>query len=117
MIFSYVKRLSVIESPFLSAELAASQGMEFLTPQVYPPLTQIPDGTSLLMQYRNTANPSNPSAPKSNWFEAPDVEDNLNTGSYANYDYIQFQAKFEANVDAGTVPSIDTVVLPYKIIE
>ena len=115
MIFDYVKRLSLIESPCLGAE-GATGDVVFYNPIILPPLSMIPAGTALSMNFRTNPNPENPGSPTSPWTPPGEVE-GLNTGPYGGYDFIQFQAIFEANVKAGISPAIDTLAIPYRIVQ
>ena len=112
MIFHYVKRYSLVEAPYLTAE-DVNQDIAFLQPVIVPPLTDIPVGTALTVEFEANPNPSNPGSPTSPWTLQEDVE-GLNSGPYANYDFIRFHAIFEANVQAGVVPALDTLAIPYK---
>jgi hypothetical protein len=113
MIFNYVKRVSRIESFLLGVEKGAAQQADFLTPVIYPPPAKLPAGTVLDMTYQ-TAEQDHPSSPMSPWVQATEVE-RLNHGPYADYDFFRFRAIFEANVEKGIVPAIDTVVIPYIV--
>ena len=117
MIFDYVKRLSLVESPYLTGPEIGTADLEFLNPIFTPGLDDIPDGTALSVRVENTPNPDNPGAPTSGWVAPESVEDMLNQGAFANYDYIRFQAVFEANVEEMTRPALDTVVFPYRILD
>ena len=66
------------------------------------------------LAFQANPNPNNPGSPMSPWVEPEDVED-LNQGPYAPYDYLRFRAIFEANTAKGSVPAIDTVVIPYVV--
>jgi hypothetical protein len=113
MIFDYVKRYSLIESPYLGAE-GVEKGVLFFTPLILPPLDAIPEGTALGVMFQVNPNPENPGSPTSPWTPQGGVEA-LNTGTYGDYDFIRFRAVFEANVKAGVVPAIDTLAIPYEI--
>lgn len=112
LIFEYVKRISTVVAPYLNAE-DVTQDIQFFQPVIVPPLTDIPAGTTLTVEFQVNPNPSNPGSPVSPWTVQEQVE-GLNDGPYANYDYIRFKAVFEANVAAGVVPAIDTLTIPYK---
>jgi hypothetical protein len=113
MIFNYVKRYSLIESPYLGAD-GVTNDIKFLTPLILPPLEDIPDGTTLTVRFRTNPNPENPGSGNSPWTYPEGVE-GLNGGPYKDYDFIQFMAIFEANVQMGTLPAIDTIVIPYEV--
>lgn len=113
MIFHYVKRISSVYSPFLKGEIGIGTTLDFLTPVVTPPVTNIPPGTSLDVTFQVSTNPENPSA-HSAWKEIQGVEE-FNSGAAADNDYIRFLAVFQANVNAGTLPAIDTLVIPYVV--
>ena len=113
MIFNFVKRYSLIEAPYLTAE-DVTKDLKFLTPLILPPVADIPEGTTLTIDFATNPNPANPGSPVSPWVPAGAVE-GLNTGPYKDYDFIRFRSIFEANVEAGIVPAIDTIVIPYEV--
>jgi len=113
MIFDYVKRKSTIESPLLKGEVGVNQDVVFMTPVVEPPLFDIPAGSILVMDFRNSMDSTGTQT--SDWVPIENVEIDLNSGANAGYDYFQFRAYFEANEASATVPTIDTVVVPYII--
>jgi hypothetical protein len=113
MIFNYVKRISYIESPFLGPDLATGYDAYFLNPVIIPPLSTIPEGTALEVLFDSTPNPQT-GFPLFPGVEARDVETLMNDGSAQDFNYMRFTSLFEANVEAGIVPSIDTVIVPFQ---
>lgn len=114
MIFDYVKRESLIESPYLTTEIGLSERLDLMIPVVLPPLTDIPFGTSLDITYKVSPNPSNPNL-GSDYVDASDIE-TFNVGTTAKWDHVRFKAVFKANVSAGVVPTIDTIIVPYMLV-
>ena len=116
MIFDYVKRKSTIVSPYLGTDIQGGYDMQFINPIILPDLENIPEGTGLDLSFQTTANPYIPGS-QSGWVQPGEVMGfNVNM-AYKNYNYIRFKALFTANVDAGVVPSIDSIVIPYLIVE
>lgn len=117
MLFDYVKRVSTVVSPHLGrAVKTAEQRFDFLTPLIDPPLSEIPAGTALDLMFQVSFNPHSPAGPEVPWVEAEEVE-KMNEGAFAGYDFIRFRSIFEANIDNGAIPVLDSIVVPYLILE
>jgi hypothetical protein len=114
MVFDYVKRLSLVESPFLGADVDQDHDIWFLNPVIVPPVDDLPEGTNLDLQFRSTPNPDS-TASYSPWSYPGGVEAFFNKAPFNNHNFMRFKAIFEANVEAGVVPSIDTIAIPYRI--
>ena len=114
MIFNYVKRWSLIQSPYLGFTPPPGYDLVFRRPIVLPFLDEIPEGTGLTLQFRSKVDPTVPASAQSVWMDAEDLEQ-LNSSDRTK-NYIRFQALFKANVDAGTVPALDSIVIPYQLI-
>jgi hypothetical protein len=125
MTFSYVKRSSRVEAPFLGAGLSYEEDAYFLNPVIDPPLTELPAGTNLILDFQVAASDAPGglvSAPV-----APDVDDDgngvldieevLNSPAVQDWNFPRFRAWFTANAEVGVVPVLDTVAIPYRIIE
>jgi len=115
-LFEYVKRVSYIESPFLGHVLDPGYDAYFLNPVIEPPVSEIPEGTGLEVLFDSTPNPVT-GFPLFPGVDPKDVEDLMNDGSAKDFNYMRFTSLFEANVGAGTVPTIDTVAVPYLIVK
>lgn len=116
MIFNYVKRVSYIESPFLGPDLATGYDAYFLNPVIIPPVEEIPEGTGLEVLFDSTPNPET-GFPLFPGVDPQDVESLMNDGSAKDFNYMRFSSLFEANVEAGTVPTIDTVIVPFQLVK
>jgi len=108
-IFNYAKRVSTIVSPFLRVRPTSFKKPIYLSPVIEPPLSEIPTGTTLTVEFRSSVDDDG--LITSGWV-TPENIDLLNDGS--ERPFIQFRAVFEANLDTGEVPSLDTIVIPYK---
>ncbi|MBU0756126.1 MAG: hypothetical protein KJ645_13365, partial [Planctomycetes bacterium] len=71
--FDYVKGQSFIESPFLGGLTDEYHDLYFLNPIIEPPLSEIPDGTGLEVEFRSTPNPDS-TASYSPWKHPGEVE-------------------------------------------
>ncbi|MFH2002484.1 MAG: hypothetical protein ABIK28_22615 [Planctomycetota bacterium] len=114
MIFNYVKRKSIVESPFLGKVVDANHFVYILDPIIEPSLEEIPDGTELDVQFRTAPNPESV-ASYSPWKYPEEVKAFFNVPPFDSHSYIRFKAIFEANVDEGVLPAIDTIAIPYLL--
>jgi hypothetical protein len=114
MVFEYVKRLSRVQSPFLGYKAPVGYDVYFLNPIIEPPVEDAPFGTKLTMRFRSTPNPDSV-ASYSPWVNPDEVESVLDEQPFNDQDYLRFEAVFEANVEQGIVPTIDTVSIPFLI--
>jgi hypothetical protein len=125
MTFNFVKRSSRVESPFLGANLPSTEDAYFLNPVIDPPLSDLPAGTSLILDFQVA-----PSGDPGGLVSAPvppdvdedengilDFEEVLNSAAVKEWDFVRFRAWFVANTEIGIVPALDTVAIPYQIIE
>jgi len=111
-LFNYAKRISTIVSPLLRVRPATLDTPIYLSPVVDPPPYAVPAGTSLTMHFRSSRDAEGTVV--SDWV-APEDIDLLNDGQARPY--IQFRAVFEANLDTGEIPLLDTVVIPFRVEE
>jgi len=108
MIFNYAKRISTIESPLIRVRPTTLDTPEYLAPIIAPDITEVPVGTNLDIWFR--ASSDDVGTIVTDWVRAEEI-DSLNGSAMP---YIQFKATFEANLDSGDVPVIDTLIIPYK---
>jgi len=109
MIFEYAKRVSTIESPLLRVKPGTLMTPEYLSPIIDPPLTEVPQGTNLTVWFRASKDKDG-TVNVTDWALPEDIG-NLNGGQRP---FVQFRATFEANLQTGDIPIIDTLVIPYK---
>jgi hypothetical protein len=115
MIFNYVKRVSLVQSPFLTCDVDPGLDLVFVNPVVDPPLDEIAEGARLTLRFQSAGNGVT-GFPASPWKFQHEVEE-LNEGASREFNHLRFEAVFEADVEAGIVPAIDTVVCPYRLVE
>lgn len=113
MIFDYVKRRSIIESPFLGKKIE-NYNVVMLDPIIDPPLEDIPDGTVLDLTFRVASDPIAESS-YTPWQYPETAKEFFGKTINLAKPYIQFKAEFEANVEEGVLPSIDTIAIPYLL--
>ena len=109
MIFEYAKRVSTIESPLIRVKPGTLMTPEYLSPIVEPPLTEVPQGTNLTIWFRASKDKDG-TVNVTDWV-FPENIGGLNGGQRP---FVQFRAPFEANLQTGDIPVIDTLVIPYK---
>jgi hypothetical protein len=109
MVFDYVKRVSLIESPWLRVRPAGFATPRYLPPVITPSLDEIAPGTGLTVLFRAAADETGLDA--TGWVAPENITD-LNTGSALPF--IQFRAVFEADVVTGEVPFLNSIVIPYE---
>jgi len=112
----YAKLLSMVESPFLGAEVDEGYDAYFLNPIIDPPVSEKPEGTELDIIFRSAPNPESSSS-YSPWRLPAEVEDLFNSPPFNLHSYFRFKAVFEANIDSAVLPVIDTIALPYQILQ
>jgi len=108
MIFDYAKRISTIESPLIRVRPSTLNTPEYLPPIILPAMSDIPAGTSLNIWFRASTDDVGTSV--TDWV----TPENISSLNGSARPYIQFKATFEANLDSGDVPAIDTIIIPYK---
>jgi hypothetical protein len=113
-VMDYAKLLSMVESPFLGAEVDPGHDAYFLNPIIDPPIDEIPEGTELSIQFRSAPNPES-TASFSPWRTPDDVEKLFNAPPFNLHGYFRFKAVFEANIESAVLPVIDTIAVPYQI--
>ncbi|MFH2002540.1 MAG: hypothetical protein ABIK28_22905, partial [Planctomycetota bacterium] len=126
MIFNYVKRISTIEAPFLGKTVDPGEDLHFLNPSIQPPLSEVPPGAALSIEFQVCPTADGLGALKSTPVPASvdndangfvDFEEVVNSPSCRNWNYVGFIAVFEADVQNGIVPAIDSIAVPYLIRE
>jgi hypothetical protein len=106
MVFNYVKRESLVRSPFVRVQPVTVTDPFYLEPIFTPPLSQQPTGTTFEVAFRASTNGLGSFDATS--FVAPDqVTAQLNGGGRP---FIQFEARVEGNTSTQLVPTI----IPYR---
>lgn len=110
MVFNYVKRESLVRSPFVRAQPeGAVTDPVYLEPIFTPPLSQLPTGTTFDVKFRASTNGQG--AFDATPYVAPEDIATLNGGGRP---YLQFEARVEGNTSSQLVPVFDEIVIPFR---
>ena len=109
MIFNYAKRVSTVESPLIRVQPSSLMRPKYLAPIIDPPLSDIPLGTKLHLWFRASQDEDG-FYKVTDWFPHDQIS-NLNGDKRP---FVQFKATFEANLETGEIPIIDSIVIPYR---
>ncbi len=109
MVFNYVKRESLIRSPFVRVQPVAVTDPIYLEPIFDPPLSQLPVGTKFDIQFRASSNGQGTFDATS--YVAPDQIGTLNGAARP---FLQFQALIDGDTSTQLVPAFDSIVIPFR---
>jgi hypothetical protein len=117
-LFKYRKRVSLVESPTVALETGVG-GLRFLRPQIDPPLIEVDPAASLRVEFRaGTQIDFSLAALESGYVDVtdPTFAEAL-TGLSENRRYVKFRASFGVAKGQTRPPTIETIVIPYELID
>lgn len=109
MVFNYVKRESLVRSPFVRVQPLTVTDPVYLDPIFAPPLSQIPAGTTFDVKFRASTNGLGSFDATS--YVTPDQIATLNGGGRP---FLQFEARVEGNTSSQLVPVFDEIIVPFR---
>lgn len=117
-LFKYRKRVSLVESPTVALETGAG-GLRFLRPQIDPPLSELDPEASLRVEFLTGPQIDFPlPALDSGYVDVtdPGCAEAL-TGLSENRRFVKFRASFGVAKGQTRPPTLETIVIPYELID
>jgi hypothetical protein len=115
MMWKYRKRVSIIESPTIEAEVGGG-GLRYMRPIVDPPLADVDPAASLLLELKaGTLLDFSVPQVDSGYVDvlAPSFQDDV-TGAAEDRVFVKFRASFGVAEGQSQPPTIETIVIPYE---
>ncbi len=109
MVFNYVKRESLVRSPFVRVQPTSVVDPTYLEPIFTPPLSQLPVGTKFDVKFRASTNGQGT-------FDATNyvTPDQIAVLNGAGRPFLQFEAVVDGNTSTQIVPAFDEIVIPFR---